>query len=107
MRDSSIDFIPQLQGTREQEKLSEKYPSFGLVLNFVKNDAISTEKVHGLLQQRAKLASSVAQVYTLAAEYIRTIGVPNVFEVYRRSVPSLCMHVTECVPLWILSSFLA
>ncbi len=57
------------------------HPSFEMVLDFVKNEAISVHKVHSLLQQRAKLASSVTQAYTMAAEYIRTLTVPHVFEV--------------------------
>lgn len=57
------------------------HPSFELVLDFVKNEAISVKKVRSLLQQRAKIASSVAQVYTLAAEYIRVLSVDQVFEV--------------------------
>jgi len=32
-------------------KLSEKYPSFELVLNFVKNDAVSVDMVHSILQR--------------------------------------------------------
>ncbi len=71
----------QLQGATERERIAEMHPSFELVIDFVKNEAISVEKVQSLLQHRAKMASSVAQVYTLAAEYIRILSVPFVFEV--------------------------
>jgi hypothetical protein len=73
--------ILQLHGPSEEEEVSQKYPSFELVLNFVKNEAMSMEKVQSLMQQRSTLASHVAQVYSFVAEYIRIIGMPNVFEV--------------------------
>jgi len=69
-----------LQGTEESVKLSEKYPSFELVLNFVKNDAVSVDMVHSILQRRSRLASTVAQAYTFASEYLRTMD-SYVFEV--------------------------
>ena len=71
---------PQLQGAEESVKLSEKYPSFELVLNFVKNDAVSVDMVHSILQRRSRLASNVAQAYTFASEYLRTMD-SHVFEV--------------------------
>ena len=73
-------FSAQLQGTEESVKLSEKYPSFELVLNFVKNDAVSVDMVHSILQRRSRLASTVAQAYTFASEYLRTMD-SYVFEV--------------------------
>lgn len=51
------------------------------MLNFVKNEIFSVKKVHSLLHQRSRLASSVAQVYTFAAEYIRLLDTPYIFEV--------------------------
>ena len=65
-----------------QARPSFKRPvSFGLVLNFVKNDSATKDKVHDLLQEREKLASCVAQVYTSAATYLSAITIDNMFEV--------------------------
>ena len=75
---------PQLH---ETEKLSEKYPSFELVLNFVKNDALTVDKVHSLLQQREKLAKSVASVYYFIAEYIQSI---------REQLFEVCVCICAC-----------
>ena len=70
----------QLQGS-DKENLTEKYPSFELVLNFVKNDAISEEQVHFLLQQRAKFARCTDFAYSFASDYLQAIGTRAVFEV--------------------------
>ena len=69
----------QLHGS--DKNLTEKYPSFELVLNFVKNDAISEEQVDFLLQQRAQFARCTDFVYSYASDYLRAIGTPAVFEV--------------------------
>ncbi len=61
--------------------MSEKYPSFDLVLNFVKNEALSVERVQALLKQREKVARSVGDTYALLAEVIRVMGIGNLFEV--------------------------
>ena len=71
---------PQLQEFEDKEKLSEKCPSFELVLNFVKNEALSVEIVHSILQRRSRLASTVAQACTFASEYLRSME-GSIFEV--------------------------
>eukprot|EP00731_Ephydatia_muelleri_P019637 Em0012g462a len=70
----------QLQGSSNRENLTEKCPSFELVLNFVKNDAISEEQVHFLLQQRAQFARCTDFVYSYASDYLRAIGTSAIFE---------------------------
>ena len=71
----------QLHESTEREKVSDKYPSFELVLNFVKNESLSVERLHALLQQRSKVARSTAQTYYFVAEVVRMMGVNNLFEV--------------------------
>ena len=46
------------------------------------------EKVHRLLQEREKLASSVAQAYTSASTYLAALSVDYMFEVLPHQ--SLC-----------------
>ena len=75
----------QLHGGTEREKLSEKYPSFELVLSFVRNESLSVDRVHALLQERSRMASQVAEVYMFSAECCRSLGVEGVFEVCGRA----------------------
>ncbi len=70
-----------MQETSEREKINEQYPSFELVLNFVRTDALSVEQVRSLLEQRSDMARMVAQGYSYCAEVVRTLGVDNLFEV--------------------------
>ena len=71
----------QLHESTEREKVSDRYPAFELVLNFVKNESLSVERLHALLQQRSKVARSMAQTYYFVAEVVRMMGVDNLFEV--------------------------
>ena len=72
---------PQLQETSEREKINEKYPSFELVLNFVRTDSLTIAQVSSLLEQRSDMAASVAQGYNYCADVIKTLGMENLFEV--------------------------
>ena len=84
--------LPQLQVINEREKLSEKYPAFELVLSFVRNDSLSAEKVHTILEQKSVQARTVSQVYSFAAEFVRSIGV-GLFEV---SLVSFLLESWSC-----------
>ncbi|XP_064406559.1 zinc finger ZZ-type and EF-hand domain-containing protein 1-like isoform X2 [Halichondria panicea] len=66
--------------TSSEEKVSEKYPSFDLILNFVKNEALSVDRVQALLKQREKVARSVAETYAFLAEVVTVMGMGNLFE---------------------------
>lgn len=72
---------PQLQETSEREKINEKYPSFELVLNFVRTDSLSVDQVHSLLEERSDMARTVAQGYNYCADVVKTLGVESLFEV--------------------------
>lgn len=74
-------FPLQLQETSERERINKKYPSFELVLKFVRTDSLSRDQVNSLLDQRSDIARMVAQSYSFCAEVIRTLGVENLFEV--------------------------
>ena len=76
-----LDVLLQLQETSEREKINEQYPSFELVLNFVRTDSMSVDQVHSLLEQRSDMARSVAQGYNYCADVVRTLGIDNLFEV--------------------------
>jgi len=62
-------------------KPRKKPLSFDLVLSFVKNDGVTVDRVHGLLQEREHLASSVAQVYNYIFTFLSAISLDNMFEV--------------------------
>ncbi len=82
-----------LQLTSSEEKVSEKYPSFDLILNFVKNEALSVDRVQALLKQREKVARSVAETYAFLAEVVTVMGMGNLFEV------KLCgLHISYSPP---------
>lgn len=71
----------QLQETSEREKINEKYPSFELVLNFVRTDSLSVDQVHSLLEQRSNMARMVAHGYSYCTDVVERLGVQNLFEV--------------------------
>ena len=54
-------------------------PSIKMVLDFVKDDRITKDQVHSLLQHRYKRAKTISQVFTFCADYIQ-LFVPNVFQ---------------------------
>ncbi|XP_064626439.1 zinc finger ZZ-type and EF-hand domain-containing protein 1-like isoform X2 [Lineus longissimus] len=64
-----------------ENPVNEKYPSFRLVLDFIKDPSIGKDKVHALLQQRSCHAQSVADVYGLASEYIKMTADPHIFQI--------------------------
>ncbi len=82
----------QLSVNSDRKKSSEKYPSFDLVLNFVRNEALSVARVQALLQQREKMASAVSQTFTFLSEVVRVMGVEYLFEV--RSYDMSADHMT-------------
>ena len=59
----------------------EKYPSFKLVLDFVRDPAWVKERVEQLLKERAQHAKCVAEVYLFATEFIKTLADDNIFQV--------------------------
>lgn len=63
-------------------KPRKKPLSFDLVLSFVKNDGVTVDRVHGLLQEREHLASSVALVYSYIFTYLSALTIDNMFEVW-------------------------
>ena len=71
----------QLQESSEREKINDKYPSFELVLNFVRTDSLTQEQVSSILEQRSDMASSVARGYSYCADIVRALGMENLFEV--------------------------
>ena len=71
----------QLQESSEREKINSKYPSFELVLNFVRTESLSVDQVHSLLDQRSDMARMVATAYNHATEVVTILGVRNLFEV--------------------------
>ena len=85
----------QLHGS-DKENMRQKYPSFELVLNFVKNDAISEEQADFLLKQRAQFARCTDFVYSYASDYLQAIGTLPIFEV----LSTLPHDPVHCVHRW-------
>ncbi|CAH1794732.1 unnamed protein product [Owenia fusiformis] len=59
----------------------EKYPSFRLVLEFVRDRLWTIKRVQELLEERSKFAKAVADVYMFAAEHLRIMSEPHIFQV--------------------------
>lgn len=54
-------------------------PSIKMVLDFVKDDRITKDQVHSLLQHRYKRAKTISRVFTFCAEFVQ-LFVPNIFQ---------------------------
>ncbi|XP_076459760.1 zinc finger ZZ-type and EF-hand domain-containing protein 1-like isoform X2 [Babylonia areolata] len=67
------------QGVRMD--IAEKFPSFRLVMEFVQDPAWSTDRVHQMLQERIKFATSLCEVYTFCAEFIRVVSKEDMFQI--------------------------
>ncbi|XP_070581030.1 zinc finger ZZ-type and EF-hand domain-containing protein 1-like isoform X2 [Ptychodera flava] len=65
----------------EEESSYEKYPSFRLVMDFIKNPLLTRDRVRHLLDQRCQRAQSLADVFMFAAEFIRIMSNPHIFQV--------------------------
>ncbi|PVD39043.1 hypothetical protein C0Q70_01670 [Pomacea canaliculata] len=61
--------------------ISEKYPSFRLVMEFVQDPAWTTERVHQMLQERSKFATSLSRVYMFASEFVRVMSKDDIFQI--------------------------
>ncbi|XP_052765956.1 zinc finger ZZ-type and EF-hand domain-containing protein 1-like isoform X1 [Mya arenaria] len=61
--------------------MSDKYPSFRLVLEFLQDHAWSTDKVQSMLQERSSYAQAVSDVYQLATELIKMLSKNNPFQI--------------------------
>ncbi|XP_071131694.1 zinc finger ZZ-type and EF-hand domain-containing protein 1-like [Mytilus edulis] len=51
--------------------VTDKYPSFRLVLEFVQDPAWTTERVNRMIQERVNHAKAVSDVYSFTAEFLR------------------------------------
>ncbi|KAK7482310.1 hypothetical protein BaRGS_00026438, partial [Batillaria attramentaria] len=67
--------------TNVRIELAEKYPSFRLVLEFVQDPAWTTDRVHIMLVERTKFASSLSEVYMFCAEFIRVMSREDMFQI--------------------------
>ncbi|KAL8625230.1 hypothetical protein ACOMHN_029988 [Nucella lapillus] len=61
--------------------IAEKFPSFRLVMEFVQDPAWTTDRVHQMLQERIKFATSLCEVYTFCAEFIRAVSKEDMFQI--------------------------
>ncbi|KAL5009613.1 hypothetical protein ScPMuIL_011918 [Solemya velum] len=59
----------------------DRFPSFRLVLEFVHDQAWTTDRVNRMLQERSQHARAVSDVYTFAAEFIRELSDDNSFQI--------------------------
>ncbi|CAC5406051.1 unnamed protein product [Mytilus coruscus] len=51
--------------------VTDKYPSFRLVLEFVQDPAWTTERVNRMIQERVNHAKAISDVYSFTAEFLR------------------------------------
>ncbi|XP_033118945.1 zinc finger ZZ-type and EF-hand domain-containing protein 1-like [Anneissia japonica] len=68
-------------GTFDSEATFEQYPSFKLVLDFLKDTRFSRKKVEDLLEQRVQRAERVASGYNFALKFLEIHGTPHLFNV--------------------------
>ncbi|XP_077980047.1 zinc finger ZZ-type and EF-hand domain-containing protein 1-like [Glandiceps talaboti] len=65
----------------EEDSSYDRYPSFKLVMDFVKNALLTRERVRHLLDQRCQRAQALADIFMFAAEFLRINGNPHFFQV--------------------------
>lgn len=80
----------------------EKYPSFKLVMDFVRDPAWSKARVEQLLEERCEHAQTVADVYMFSAEYLRIMSHQHVFQVKAILILSFghCFCTAPLVPFF-------
>lgn len=61
--------------------LSEKYPSFEMVLSFVRSSTLTVGRVQSLIQQRSQMAGDMTVVCMLATELLKTMFSEEIIEV--------------------------
>lgn len=66
-------------------------------MNFVKNESLSVEKLHSLLQQKSKVARLTAQTYNFIADVVRLMGVNNFLFEVRLSCDIVACSCDPCV----------
>ncbi|KAL5017766.1 hypothetical protein ScPMuIL_005151, partial [Solemya velum] len=73
----------QIKRSRSESRTDnfDRFPSFRLVLEFVHDQAWTTDRVNRMLQERSQHARAVSDVYTFAAEFIRELSDDNSFQI--------------------------
>ena len=77
----SIDGKPKLshQVSIVEDDTKDTDPSIKMVLDFVKDDRITKDQVHSLLQYRFKRAKTISHVFTFCADFIQLFA-PHIFQ---------------------------
>lgn len=67
----------------QTESTFDKYPSFRLILDFIRDPAWSVERVEHLLYERARYAKSTASVFSCLVKFLRIISddSTNIFQI--------------------------
>ena len=61
--------------------MAEKHPSFDTVLSFVRNNVLTQERVHGLIQNRSCLAKELSDAYSIATDFLKCMSSSEYIEV--------------------------
>ena len=78
----SIDGKPSKlshQASIVEDDSKDADPSIKMVLDFVKDERITKDQVHSLLQHRSKRAKTISYVFTFCAEFIQ-LFMPQIFQ---------------------------
>ncbi|XP_071105472.1 zinc finger ZZ-type and EF-hand domain-containing protein 1-like isoform X1 [Haliotis cracherodii] len=87
MRSKANKHLLRKLGNKKSDKnllkpdLSDKYPSFRLVMEFVQDPAWTTDRVHQMLQERSQYATAVSDVHMFSAEFVRIMSGNDPFQI--------------------------
>ena len=84
--------------------LSEKYPSFEMVLSFVRSSTLTVERVQSLIQQRSQTARDMTVVCTLATDLLKTMFSDGIIEVQLNTSSRGHCTFLRCIVVTVLFS---